>query len=244
MRVQSCILKLINGELMKIDDYKLSIFFVFWCLLNLFVLPDLIDGITMPKLHFMVDLYLSFAIAALLFAPYILVTIEFNKLGKRLTTEDNLTSTFFRLSPLIFIYFSLIVLIWYPSDGDLIAATIFTAQNLNWWQLGIWAVIIYYTAAGTIKRPYDNVITALLGLLATNHLLQMYTWYRLDDGCHSDIDGYVYCDDSYVQRLDRVIEDAASVGITHESLIAAELYTMLAYCLTSYIIIAFIKDRF
>lgn len=55
-----------------------------------------------------------------------------------------------------------------------------------------------------------------MGLLATHHLLKMHTWYRMDNGCYKE-DGYPIYDDDYVQRLDRIIEDAASTGITHES---------------------------
>lgn len=229
---------------MKIEDYKRSIFLFFWCFFNSFVMPDLLMGAAMPELHYMAEVYLGLALACFTCIPYVLITKEFNALGKNLTNAESLVSTFVRTSPLVVIYLTFIILIWYPTDDHFFSTIIQTVQTPNWWQISVWAVLVYYIASQTAKPPYNNVITALLGLLAAHHLIKLYTWHRIDDGCHTDFDGYVECDNSYVQRLDDLIKRAASNGTSSEALIAAELYTMLAYCLIIYVVIALIKFRF
>ena len=231
--------------MLSYSKYRLASLCTAWCLFNIFFAEGIINSVPWPNLPAVLGFYIyGIGFVMLVVGPFIYGSIEFDRLGKELTIAEDLRGTLVNLSPLVLVYFGLIVLIWNPADGDLVAALGYTIQNPNWWQLGVWAVVIYYTASGTVKRPYGHVITALLGLLASQHLLQMYNWYRLDDGCYKDMDGYVDCDDSYVQTLDRVIEEATSIGITHESLMAAELYIMLACSLIGYVVIALIKDRF
>jgi hypothetical protein len=76
----------------------------------------------------------GFGGAAFLIVPFIIGTIEFGKLGKYLTIGDNLHLTFLKISPLILIYLSIIILIWLPKDGNLAEALSYKIKNPNWFK--------------------------------------------------------------------------------------------------------------
>lgn len=124
--------------------YHLAVFYVIWCLYNTLFLLDFIDRITWPELPTVLAFFLhGLGSIFVSFAPYILVTTELHKLGQEAVVIDDVYGTFVKLSPFVLVYFSLIVLIWYPADGDLVAAISYKIQNPNWWQLGVWAIVIY-----------------------------------------------------------------------------------------------------
>ena len=217
---------------------------VAWCLFNIFILPNLWNVITLPNLPATLEMMIyGFGGAAFLIVPFIIGTIEFGKLGKYLTIGDNLHLTFLKISPLILIYLSIIILIWLPKDGNLAEALSYKIKNPNWLGLGFVAFVTYFLASNTAVSPYEDVTGTMLGLLAVQHLFKMNTWYRLDDGCRTDYNGNVDCDDSYTQNIDTIIAEASSLNLTSESLMAADLYIMLIYSLIAYIVISTVKAR-
>lgn len=116
-------------------------------------------------------------------------------------------------------------------------------SSLSWWKFGIYAFIIYYVATKTAVKPYQHMTSALLGLIAVQHFITLYFWYRMDDGCRTDYDGYVECDDSYTQHTDRNIEKASALNLSYESLAAGKFFIMLVYSLSAYIVISIIKEK-
>lgn len=223
--------------------YYIAALCTLWCYFNISVLPYLMN----EDLFFYLPAGLQFPIygivAAVMFAPFIIGSKEFDKIGKSLTVDNSLLMTLTKLSPIIIVYLSVIVYIWYPKSGNLPQALVHSAENPNWFKLVIYAVVIHFIASRTAIEPYKYVTTALLGLLASQHLLKLYFWYRLDDGCRTDYDGYVECDFSYVQHMDRISEEAATLGLTSESLIAADLYIMMIYSIVTYIFISILKAK-
>ena len=73
-------------------------------------------------------------------------------------------------------------------------------------------------------------------------MLNLYFFYRLDDGCSTDFDGYVDCDDSYVQSADRAAETAESTGLRflHYLRLTLRNFNLLHYL---FVLGAFFKMR-
>jgi hypothetical protein len=199
--------------------------------------------IVASNLSLSLQIIMGWGLAGFFISPFILGTQEFDELGKSLTVDNNLMITFAKISPLILVYFTIIFLIWYPGDGHFMGALSHTVSNPNWWKFGIFTLIIYYLVSKTAIKPYRNVTPALLGIMAAHNVVELSYWYRLDDGCTTDYDGYVECDDSYIQNADRMMEKASALNLTYESLMAAELFIMLIYSLAAYVVISITKEK-
>jgi hypothetical protein len=230
------------SSMVNMKKYSLATLCVVWCMLNIFILPSplLVEH---SSLSLPLQMVLFAFLTGIFIMPFILGTQEFDKLGKSLTVDNDLSITFAKISPLIFIYFMIISMIWYPKGGGLLLALNQKISDPNWWEFGIYALIIYYVASKTAVKPYQHVTSALLGIMAVQHFIAFYFWYRMDDGCRTDYDGYVECDDSYIQHADRNIEKASALNLTYESLAAAELFVVLIYSLSAYVVISIIKER-
>ena len=228
----------------NIRRYYLAMLCVAWCLFNIFILPNLWNIVTLPNLPAVFELYIyGFGGVAFLIVPFIMGTIEFDKLGKYLTAENNLHLTFLRISPVVFTYLSIIILFWYPKDESLTEALIYRIKYPNWLGLGFITFITYFSASNTAARPFKNVTSGLLGLLAVQHLFKIFTWHKFDDGCRTEYDGYVDCDNSYLQNWYIFVSDPSDINFTFESLMAADLYIMLIYSLIAYIVISTVKAK-
>ena len=237
--------ELISSAMSIIVKYKLAMLYVSWCLISIFASPHFTKTITLQNLPLLMELFIELILELVIFVvPFCLGTAEFNKIGKKLTVENSLYLTFIKISPLISVYLFIIVLIWYPKHESLLPALNHVIKNPDWWKMGIFTIIIYYVVRHTAVEPYENVTSALLGLLAFWHITEIYHWYRLDDGCRTDHDGYTDCDDSYIQIMDRKIEGAALLNLNYESFIAAELYFMLFYSLLCYVFLSSVRVKF
>jgi len=237
--------ELISSAMSIIVKYKLAMLYVSWCLISIFASPHFTKTITLQNLPLLMELFIELILELVIFVvPFCLGTAEFNKIGKKLTVENSLYLTFIKISPLISVYLFIIVLIWYPKHESLLPALNHVIKNPDWWKMGIFTIIIYYVVRHTAVEPYENVTSALLGLLAFWHITEIYHWYRVDDGCRTDHDGYTDCDDSYIQIMDRKIEGAALLNLNYESFIAAELYFMLFYSLLCYVFLSSVRVKF
>ena len=226
--------------------YYAAIFWTIWCYFNILFLPNLLDLIpagTLDEVAPQFTLFIAFGGAALLYGPYVGGTYAYYQLGNILHDPTSFPKTLINLSPLILSYILVIIIIWYPTMEHLIQAVEYNLQKPNWYMFGIWAFVIYFVIKGTAKKPFDNVLISLLAFPIIHHLLKLETWYRMDDGCTTDMDGYTDCDDSYVQKMDRLIDEASSVDIPVDALIAAELYILILYCYFIYIVGGFIKIK-
>lgn len=228
--------------MLNMKKYNLAALCVVWCMLNIFILPSPLL-VERSSLSLPLQMVLSALLTGIFILPFILGTQEFEKLGKSLTVDNDLSITFAKISPLIFIYFMVISMMWYPKGGDLMLALNHKISNPNWWELGVYALIIYYVASKTAVKPYQHVTSALLGIMAVQNFIALYFWHRMDDGCRTDDDGYVECDYSYVQHMIRISEKADHLGLTPESLIAADLYIMMIYSIVTYILISILKAK-
>ena len=225
--------------------YKLAMLYVTWCLIGIFVSPHFKNTIILQNLPLLMELFIGLILELVIFVvPFYLGTAEFNKIGKKLTVENSLYLTLIKISPLVIVYFLIILLIWHPKNEGLLPALNHVVKNPDWWKLGFSTIIIYYIVRHTAVEPYENVTSALLGLLAFWHITEIYHWYRVDDGCRTDHDGYTDCDDSYIQIMDRKIEGAALLNLNYESFIAAELYFVLFYSLLCYVFLSSVKVKF
>lgn len=221
---------------------KTVIFLTLWCYLVHFYLNDLVNYyLNFLPISFAV--IIAFAAAAFLYGPFAMGTLAYIELGKMLAVQNNLAATFRRVLPLIISYFLVIYAIWLPFDGKLIPAIFFELKNPNWFQLTIWAIIMYFVVQSVVEKPFNKIPTALVSILAVQHLLKLYFFYRLDDGCSTDFDGYVDCDESYVQSVDRAAETAESTGLSVSSLFAADLYVISIYCIIIFVLGAFLKNE-
>jgi len=226
--------------------YFAAIFWTIWCYFNIFILPDLLDLIpanTLDEVAPQFTIFIAFGGAALLYGPYVGGTYAYYELGNTLHDPTSFQKTLINLSPLVLSYILVILIIWYPTMEHLIQAVEYNLQKPNWYMFGIWAFVMYFVIKGTAKKPFDNVLISLLTVPIIHHLLKLGTWYRMDDGCRTDMDGFTECDDSYVQKMDRHIEEASSVNIPAEALIAAELYILILYRYFIYIVGGFIKIK-
>jgi hypothetical protein len=133
-------------------------------------------------------------------------------------------------------------LIWYPGDGSFTAALIHTVSNPNWLKIGFYTLVVYWVVSATAERPYKNVTSGLLGTMAVQHLIALTSGEKLDGGCATE-NGYVDCGDNYLQYLHLMKEKPSSETFTYESLIAAELSSMLIYSIVAYVVISVTKEK-
>jgi hypothetical protein len=237
--------ELISSAMSIMVKYKLAMLYVTWCLIGIFVSPHFKNTIILQNLPLLMELFIGLILELVIFVvPFYLGTAEFNKIGKKLTVENSLYLTLIKISPLVIVYFLIILLIWHPKNEGLLPALNHVVKNPDWWKLGFFTIIIYYIVRHTAVEPYKNVTSALLGLLAFWHIKEIYHWYRLDDGCRTDHGGYTDCDDSYIRIMDQKIEEAALLNLNYESFIAAELYFVLFYSLLCYVFLSSVKVKF
>ena len=221
---------------------KTVVFLTLWCYLNIFLFIDLLS-FSIKDLHPIIVFASFLFVTGFIFVPFIVGTLAYVELGTMLADQNNLRATFRRVMPLVLSYFLVIYAIWLPVDGKLISAIFFELKNPNWFQLTVWAIIIYFVVQSVVEKPFNKIPTALISILAVQHLLKLYFFYRLDDGCSTDFDGYVDCDDSYVQSADRAAETAESTGLSVSSLFAADLYVISIYCIILFVLGAFFKNE-
>lgn len=226
--------------------YFWAIVFTLWCYFNIFLLPNLFNLIpasTKSEIAPGFELMLVFLGAMLFYGPFVVGTIVYYELGKSLYDADSFKKTLVSISTLILSYVLVIIIIWYPTTEHLINALQYNLQNPSWGKFGICAFVIFYVIKETVKKPFDSVSTTLLAFPAIHHLLKLYTWYRMDDGCRTDDSGYTDCDNSYVQIKDKYIEEASLANIPADALVAAELYILILYCFLIYIAGGVIKIK-
>lgn len=225
--------------------YYSAVFCTLWCYFNILLLPSLLDLIpaSFGSEAGPFTIVIIFAGIGLLYAPYFAGTYAYYHLGNTLNDPNSFHNTLISLSTLVLSYVLVIIVVWYPTTEGLILGIKYHLQNPNWYKFGIWAFVIYFVIKGTVKKPFDNVSTTLLAFPIIHHFYKLHTWYRMDDGCTGDADGYIDCDDSYVQKMDRLIDKASSVDIPVDALIAAELYILILYCYFIYTVGGFIKIK-
>ena len=220
----------------KNKKFYTALLATFGCVLAIVLLRYLEEHPLNWKMDSGFDFLLASSLGWLTVAPFVFIFYAFNDLGKSLVNSKNFLLTLVKISPLILVYCSVIVLIWYPGEGGLIASITYALGNLNLYLIGcITASMVWLAHEFHIEpEPYKNVTGEFLFFLAIPHLAGCYVWYRLDDGCRTDYDGYTECDNSYIQILDKIVEKASIVGVSIEGMMAANLYVYLIYTLIAY----------
>lgn len=225
------------------NRYGVAALCLAWCLFNISQLQKLMNEKLFLDLPSGLEFPAYWFITAFTLAPFVIGAMEFDKIGKSLTVGDSLFMTLAKLSPLIFVYFFVIIYIWYPKSGRLSEALVYSLENPNWMKFSINLVVIFFILSRTAIQPYKYVTTALLGVLTAQHLIQLYFWHRLDNGCRTDYDAYFECDGSYIQHKDVISEEITSLGLTLESLFAADLLVTMIYSLIIYVLFSMIKVK-
>ena len=225
-----------------IKKYYFYMLCVVWCLFNIFIFEIPLNLIEYSSLSFPLQLLMDCSLLAFFIFPFLLGTQEFDKIGRSLTIDNDLLITFAKISPLILVYYTIMFLIWYPGDGRFTAALSHTVSNPNWLKIGFYTIIVYYVVSATAERPYKNVTSGLLATMVVQHIIALFSWENLDVGCASD-NGYVDCDDNYLQYLHLMMEKPSTETFTYESLFVAELFSMLTYSIVAYVVISIIRKK-
>jgi hypothetical protein len=228
--------------MLNVKKYYLATLLVVWCLFNIFMWQSLLSLLAESTLSLPLRIVMGWGLAVFFLAPFISGTLYFDALGKSLTVDNDLFITFARISPLIFVYFMIIFLIWYPGDGRFTAALSHTVSNPNWLKIGFYTLFVYCVVSVTAKRPYKSVTSGLLGTMAVQHIIALASQDKLDGGCATE-NGYVDCGDNYLQYLHLMKEKPSSETFTYESLIASELSSMLIYSIVAYVVISVTKEK-
>lgn len=91
--------------------YYIAALCILWCYFNISVLPHLMNEDSLFYLPTGLQFPIYGIVAAVMIAPLIIGSKEFDKIGKSLTVDNSLLMTLTKLSPIIIVYLSVIVYI-------------------------------------------------------------------------------------------------------------------------------------